>query len=87
MESKITGQDLVLNLRAAGFAEDQVGDYLKAWDTGEIGEQLRLLSAKRRSLLDHIHQEEKQIGCLDYLVYQMSSRSDKQQGRNMETEA
>lgn len=71
MESKITVQDLVLNLRAAGFAEDQVGDYLKAWDTGEIGEQLRLLSAKRRSLLDHIHQEEKQIGCLDYLVYQI----------------
>ena len=71
MESKITVQDLVLNLRAAGFAEDQVGDYLKAWDIGEIGEQLRLLSAKRRSLLDHIHQEEKQVGCLDYLVYQI----------------
>ena len=30
---------------------------------------------------------ERQIDCLDYLVYQMSSRSDNHQGRNMETEA
>ena len=64
-------QDLVLNLKAAGFGEDQTREYLAAWNEENIPEQLRLLSVKRKSLLEQIHQEEKQIGCLDYLVYQI----------------
>ena len=50
-------------------------------------DQLRLLATHRASLLDQLHVSQRQIDCLDYLVYQMSSRTDKQQGRNMETEA
>ena len=71
MERTTAEQDLILNLRAAGFAEDQMRDYLAVWNAGEIGEQLRLLSVKRKSLLEHIHREERQINCLDYLVYQI----------------
>ncbi len=71
MNSDMTLQDLVLNLKAAGFAGEQMRDYLALWNQGETGAQLRLLSVKRQSLLDHIHQEEKQIHCLDYLVYQI----------------
>ena len=64
-------QDLVLNLKAAGFGGDQTREYLAAWNEENIPEQLRLLSVKRKSLLEQIHQEEKQIRCLDYLVYQI----------------
>ena len=34
-------------------------------------EVLRILSRHRRTLLDTVHLGEKQIDCLDYLVYQM----------------
>ena len=71
MDSTVTPRDLMLNLRAAGFEKDVVQEYLTAWEAGEIKEQLRLLAEKRKILLDHIHLEEKQIGCLDYLVYQI----------------
>ena len=71
MDSTVTPRDLMLNLRAAGFEKDMVQEYLTAWEAGEIKEQLRLLAEKRKILLDHIHLEEKQIGCLDYLVYQI----------------
>lgn len=71
MEGKITVQDLILNLKAAGFTDGQIKDYLTMWHAGEISQQLRLLSTKRDSLLDRIHQEEKQINCLDYLAYQI----------------
>lgn len=71
MEPKKTVQDLILNLKAAGFAEDQMQNHLTVWDAGRVDEQLRLLAAKRKSLLDCIHQQEKQIDCLDYLVYQI----------------
>ena len=38
---------------------------------GRTQEQLRLLSAHRRLLLDAVHRCEKQITCLDYLVFQI----------------
>ena len=39
--------------------------------SGQYREQLRLLSDHRRRLLDCLHQEERRIDCLDYLVYQL----------------
>ena len=66
MESKITVQDLILNLKAAGFTDGQIKDYLTMWHAGEISQQLRLLSTKRDILLDSIPQEEQQIHCREY---------------------
>lgn len=53
IEINLTVQDLILNLKAAGFAEGQMGDYLTVWAKGETGEQLRLLSEKRRGSYHH----------------------------------
>lgn len=71
MKSKMTPQELILNLKAAGFEQNMIDTYLSCWETGRVNEQLKLLAKKRASLLAHIHQEEKQIDCLDYLVYQI----------------
>ena len=71
MDSKMTVKDLILNLKAAGFEGDMIEKYLSCWKDGKIKEQLKLLSEKRASILDHVHREEKQIDCLDYLVYQI----------------
>ena len=78
---------LIRNLKDAGCGETDIQRFLQLGHEGEQREQLRLLSAHRTALLDQLHVSQRQIDCLDYLVYQMSSRSDKQQGRNMETEA
>lgn len=67
----MTVQDLIQNLKAAGLEEEQIAEYLSCWRAGETREQLKLLAAKRAVLLDHVHQKEKQIDCLDYLVYQI----------------
>ncbi len=71
MVQTITEQDLILNLKAAGFEGTLIQKFLDCWKAGETTEQLRLLSQKREGLLDQVHQEEKQIHCLDYLVYQI----------------
>ena len=42
--------------------------------SGQYREQLRLLSDHRRLLLNRLHQEERRIDCLDYLVYQLEKR-------------
>ena len=72
MREKMTIQDLILNLKAAGFDQKATEEYLSCWRSGEIKKQLYLLSAKRDLLLHRVHQEEKQIDCLDYLVYQIA---------------
>lgn len=71
MERTMTAQDLVLNLRAAGIDGDLLDEYLSCWRAGETAAQLKLLSKKRENLLDRVHRAEKQIDCLDYLVYQI----------------
>ena len=47
MANKMTAQDLVDNLRAAGFDGALIEEYLCCWKDGETGRQLELLSAKR----------------------------------------
>ena len=75
MEGKMNVQDLVLNLEAAGFEADRIEEYLVCWRMGDIKEQLTLLSRQRAVILERLHREEKQIDCLDYLVYQIGKES------------
>lgn len=67
----MTAQDLTWNLRAAGFDEHIIETYLSCWRAGETQEQMQLLTEKRNCLLDRVHQEEKRIEHLDYLVYRI----------------
>ena len=48
--------------------------FLALEQSGQYREQLRLLSDHRRQLLDCLHQEERRIDCLDYLVYKLEKR-------------
>jgi hypothetical protein len=67
----MTFDELVMNLDAAGLDPKAAAYYLSLQKAGKVSEQLALLSAKRESILENIHKEEKQIRCLDYLVYRM----------------
>ena len=78
---------LIRNLKDAGCSEADIQRFLKLGQAGRRRDQLQILATHRAALLEQLHASQRQIDCLDYLVYQMSSRSDKQRGRNMETEA
>ncbi len=71
MVQTIGEQELILNLKAAGFDGALIQQFLRCWKSGLKAEQLRILSQKRADLLHQVHQEEKQINCLDYLVYRI----------------
>lgn len=76
MQNKMTTQDLILNLKAAGFEEEMIEQYLACREYGKLKEQIKLLSARREDLLEYIHRKEKQIGCLDYLVYRLRKEEE-----------
>ena len=67
-----TDQFLIQNLKDAGCQEEEIQRFLQLGQEGKRREQLRLLSMHRAALLDQLHVSQRQIDCLDYLVYQMN---------------
>lgn len=62
------------NLIDAG-CDQELAQRCAALTQGEkTAEVLRILSRHRQTLLDAVHRGEKQIDCLDYLVYTIKKR-------------
>lgn len=66
---------VIQNLKDAGCDTRCIEQFLSYEKEGRAREQIKLLSAHRQFLLDRIHEEEKQIDCLDYLVYQIHKKN------------
>ena len=64
-------QAVIQNQKDAGCDLETMERFLALEQTGQTREQLKLLSVHRKRLLDKVHEEERRIDCLDYLVYQM----------------
>lgn len=69
-------EEVIQNLKDAGCDDETVTCFLKMTG-GERQGQLKLLEKQRRSLLEQVHKNEKQIDCLDYLVFQMKREKDR----------
>lgn len=77
MSDYISDTNAVLqNLKDAGCDDEVVKTFMKLVETGEKQKQYRLLEKHRRNLLEKVHNREKQIDCLDYLVFQMKKKED-----------
>lgn len=63
---------VIQNLRDAGCSQDMIECCMASLDCGQKTELLKQLEYHRKSLLHKVHEEEKRIDCLDYLVYQIS---------------
>lgn len=59
------------NLIDAGCGQEFITEFMEDLKQGKTTEELKLLAAHRRTLLDKLHREQKRIDCLDYLVYTM----------------
>lgn len=64
-------ETLIQNLRDAGCNEEKIAACVDCVRTGRETECFQLLRKHRSGLLDIVHEEQKKIDCLDYLLYQM----------------
>lgn len=64
-------EDVIRNLKDAGCDQKRIDCFMECMAQDDFNGQLRLMKEQRRDLLDRVHEEEKQINCLDYLVYQI----------------
>lgn len=62
---------VVQNLEDAGCAPDIIECCMACMEQGKKNELLKRLEEHRKGLLRKVHEEEKHIDCLDYLVYQI----------------
>ena len=68
---------IVQNLKDAGCSAGTISNFMEDIESGKMAEGLKLLAVHRRSLLNHLHEEQKRIDCLDYLVWQMEKPKGK----------
>lgn len=62
---------LIQNLEDAGCEQADIAQFLRLEQEGRRPEQLRFLLAHRTALLNRLHVSQRQIDCLDYLIFQM----------------
>lgn len=62
---------VIQNLEDAGCAPDVIRCCVACIEQGKKKELLKRLEEHRTGLLHKVHEEERHIDCLDYLVYQI----------------
>ncbi len=67
----MNSEAIIQNLNATGCGEYTLKAFVNNFNDKKFSDGLKLLEAHRRTLLDELHKEQKQIDCLDYLVYKM----------------
>lgn len=61
-----------------GCDEKERSDIMERYHRQDIRGMIRLLRLHRQSALEAIHNEEKQLGCLDHLVFMLEQEMDKE---------
>jgi len=69
-------QDIIINLRDAGCSEERITEFLRCRETKTVEDQVRLLRRYRGELMDALHDSQRRVDCLDFLV----NRLEKQKG-------
>ena len=67
----MTQETIKQTLADAGCDRETVAAFLKASESGQENESIRLLRQHRSKLLIHLHEEQKKLDCLDYLLYEL----------------
>lgn len=60
-------EEMKRNLEACGCDKATISRFCSC----DGRKQLEMLSEQRQALLDRVHEEERKISCLDYMVYRM----------------
>lgn len=62
-------EKLIQNLKDSNCSEDLIAEIVTLDNKGEISKELKLLERHRKNLLEKLHQNQKYIDNLDYLIF------------------
>ncbi len=76
MQKAGENNSLYQNLLDAGFNAEKAEQHEKLAEDREWNKLLRELANQKRYLLSLLHEREKQIDCLDFLVYEINKKQE-----------
>ena len=68
---------LIQNLKDAGCCKDTISKFVTCDKEKKEQQKLCLLTKYRACLLEEIHARQKQLDCLDYLIYKLKNKNGK----------
>ena len=72
-------QKLIQNLKDSNCSENLIKEIVTLDNKGEISKELKLLEFHRKNLLNSLHKFQKQIDCLDYLIFKIKTKIKEKQ--------
>jgi hypothetical protein len=69
-----TPEEIYQNLLDAGYTRSGADRFMTYVNSGDRESQQRDLSVKRTKILSKLHQENRHLQCLDYLLYKLEEK-------------
>lgn len=76
MSGNVSEKDVIQNLADAGSDADLIEKFMAYYRQGDEKMELHILEKHRSCILDNLHKAQKEIDCLDYLVYQIRKQGN-----------
>jgi len=66
---------MIITLKNVGLSNDSILKYIELSKQGDISnrERIYILKQQRQKLLDEIHHKQKNLDCLDYIIYELKN--------------
>ena len=68
----------IMNLKDAGCDEELITQCIKKYNNDDLKMLIKSLQCHRCCLLDKLHEEQKKIDCLDYLIYSLKKKMEEE---------
>lgn len=65
-------KELREGLSDAGCCGEDIEQILESYQKNDLKKGMKIIGQRRKQLLEEVHEGQRRIDCLDYLVYQMS---------------
>ena len=69
-------EEIIQNLKDAGCKKDIIDCFMNLCEEKKHENQIKLLTKQRQSLLNGIHESEKKIHCIDYLIWKLNKENN-----------
>jgi hypothetical protein len=69
-----TREEIYQNLLDAGYTKATADRFMTYVNSGDLESQRHNLAMKRTKILEKLHQENRHLECLDYLLYELEEK-------------
>lgn len=70
-------------LQEIGLSRDEISEFIKMEDCGDYAAQIQVLRKYRFSVLDNVHEKERYIQKIDYIIHEINKKIENSENREV----